>query len=92
MIAIIMDTLIIKDQDMEAIKNLYYFARDYGISTTIEKDCLVIHPQKIVLEERDMNYMFSDFFVYTDYKIEYGDIGGEGCDFSIDVYPVGEKC
>jgi hypothetical protein len=44
----------------------------------------IIIPQKIVLNEQDVNILFSEVFM-DDVKIKYGFYGGEGCDFSITI-------
>jgi hypothetical protein len=90
MIAFITDSLKIKttkDIDIKALKDLQDLGCEFGIGSKIENNELIIHPQKITLDEISMNYIFSDLLIYTDYKIEYGSIGGHGCDFSIDIYP-----
>lgn len=46
--------------------------------------------QKLILDEWDTNFLFSDVFM-NDVKIEYGNYGGEGSDFSISIYSKEEK-
>jgi hypothetical protein len=41
-----------------------------------------ILPQKITVNEVDMNYLFSEVFL-GNVDIEYGFYGGSGCEFSI---------
>lgn len=47
---------------------------------------LTIPAQKIVIPEWEMNQLFHDVLCYFKYVIEYASLGGEGCDFSIDLY------
>ena len=43
----------------------------------------VILVQKCTLDEVDMNELFADVLFLLDYDIQYGMLGGKGCDFSI---------
>ena len=43
----------------------------------------VIKPQKIDLDEFDINTLFDEFFCYDEIHLEYGFFGGEGCCFSL---------
>jgi hypothetical protein len=47
---------------------------------------LVIPSQKIVLDEWVMNKFFHDVLFHFDYRMGYASLGGEGCDFSINLY------
>ena len=49
---------------------------------------LAIPVQKIVLDEWQMNHFFHDVLFYFKYRVDYAHLGGEGCDFSLDVYTI----
>lgn len=48
-------------------------------------DYVEIYPQKIVLDEQDMNYVFGTCFDYDFIDIKYCDLGGFGCDFAFEI-------
>lgn len=50
---------------------------------------VTLYPQKIVLDEVNMNELFSDviFPVFGQVKLEYSPLGGAGCDFAIRLLP-----
>jgi hypothetical protein len=84
MILIISKELKTKDMYSKDISELF---KEYSISHILhenEKEILII-PQKVVLTEVDMNYVFSVGFVRFEYEMEYANIGGEGCDFSLEL-------
>jgi len=54
-----------------------------SVQHKINNDEIIIIPQKIVLDEKDMNWLFSEVFI--DCKIEYCWLGGQGCDFAIQI-------
>lgn len=62
----------------------------YSVKHKIERTdnafVLTIPVQKIVLDEKQMNDLFYNAFYLVDYKMKYGQLGGEGCDFSIDIF------
>lgn len=49
-----------------------------------DNDEVVIVPQKIDLEQEDMNTLFDEVF-YDDVNIVYVNLGGRGCDFCISI-------
>jgi len=42
---------------------------------------IIIIPQKVTLDELDMNHLVSEFFLNE--NIRYAWIGGEGCEFAL---------
>ena len=84
MILIISKELKTKDMYSKDISELF---KEYSISHILhenEKEILIT-PQKIVLSELYMNYVFSEGFIHFEYKMEYANIGGDGCDFSLEL-------
>lgn len=57
-----------------------YFLDGMGVYHTDTE----ILPQKIHLNEQDMNWLFSEIFM-GEVNIEYAWCGGEGCDFAIEI-------
>lgn len=70
---------------VETIENLgvSYNRLDHG-------DIVTVIPQKVVLNEVDMNTFFDEVFTYATKEviIEYAGLGGEGCDFSLSMKTV----
>lgn len=42
--------------------------------------------QKVTLDEISMNILFDNILNYFDFRMEYGNYGGERCEFSIRIY------
>lgn len=53
------------------------------LTKIIDNNTLYAIPQKMVLDEFEVNEIYSEFFYHCD--IEYGCYGGIGCDFSITI-------
>jgi len=59
------------------------FLMDFSIASTVNETSVIIKEQKSVLNEISVNYLFSELFHI--FKIEYSELGGYGCDFSIQI-------
>ena len=55
----------------------------YTITHTPEETIFKIWTQKCTLDEFVMNDVFYNVLDLVDYDMEYGCVGGKGCDFSI---------
>lgn len=60
--------------------------RKYSVWFKVHDGILTIAPQKIRLEDENMNHLFSEVFYYcNNLEISYCPLGGKGCEFSIDI-------
>ena len=67
--------------------------RDIGFFYNEIKEYIFLEEQKIVLNEQNMNILF-DEILNNCVKIEYANLGGRGCDFSLSIYALSKvkKC
>jgi hypothetical protein len=82
MILIIKESILVKSTP--AVEKC---VKDFVVYNVNIGDMVRILPQKVCLNEVDMNTLFSEVFVHTDYSIGYAWIGGEGCNFSLFIEP-----
>lgn len=57
----------------------------YGVLYSDNNRRITIKTQKIVLNEIDTNTLFFDVFTFFETQIKYSELGGAGCDFSIEM-------
>jgi len=72
--------------ECEFTKEITSILEDYSVYHKINENEVHIPPQKVILSEIDMNHLFSDIFIYFTYLLRYGEIGGDGCDFSLELF------
>ena len=58
---------------------------EHNIRFKVINDYVQIYPQKITLNEQDMNYVFGTCFNLDFIQIVYCDLGGYGCDFAFEI-------
>lgn len=85
---ILENVITIKKEDLP--DNYKKTLKDFSIFYNEIKEYIFLEEQKIVLNEQNMNVLFNEFL--SDYvKIEYADLGGRGCDFSLRVFSLNNK-
>lgn len=87
---LIQDNLYIHDLDVETIKNLQKVCERFCLWNNEIKQSngqytLEIVDQKVTLEEWSMNELFHEVLCFTEHDLTYAALGGEGCDFSIEI-------
>lgn len=57
--------------------------KDYCVNFEVHKNMIFISEQKIVLNEINMNTLYTE--VLFEYDVECGNYGGRGCEFSLNL-------
>ena len=75
------------DEDAETYRDLF---KRFCIHATVENSesmfSVVIHPQKVSLDDIAMNTLFANAInglFWNEYTLEYAIMGGEGCEFAM---------
>jgi len=72
------------EEEIRISDGLEDLLKDCSVGFRIELDEIIIHPQKVTLEETDMNELF--FWAFkNDFHIEYAWLGDSDCDFSLEL-------
>jgi len=79
----ITEELNFKITKFEDIKTVSKLLKDFRISHKIKDDFIFIETQKVVLNEIDMNKLFSKIFYF--FEIEYSNIGYTESEFTLNV-------
>lgn len=79
-----------------ALEEISETLEKFSIKNHIEKRAdnfynLKIFDQKVTLDEISMNTLFDTLLNSFDFTMEYGYYGGEGCEFSIKIFPEYER-
>lgn len=80
---ILEEVITLKKEDLP--DNYKKTLKDFTIFYNEIKEYIFLEEQKIVLNEQNMNILF-DEILNNCVKIEYANLGGRGCDFSLSVY------
>jgi hypothetical protein len=80
---LLINTELITEYDVGT--HFYKLCKLHSIFYTTIDNQIIVPPQKITLCEIDMNHIFAEVFVYFDYELTYGNLGGFGCDFSLEM-------
>lgn len=83
----------ITDEELDGVAEYYESIKDiadeYGVYCELDlredSSRLTIYPQKVTLDEIAMNHLFAAVLSEFEYNIEYANLGGKGCDFSISI-------
>jgi hypothetical protein len=74
----------VAEEEIQAQEIVDYLREDFTIFSKVREDGFIeIEQQKVTLDEFKMNELFDQIFYI--FKIEYGYMGGIGCDFNLKV-------
>lgn len=77
------------DEVAEYYREIQSISNGYSVycelSLREDSSSLTIYPQKVTLDEIAMNHLFAAVLSEFEYNIEYANLGGKGCDFSISI-------
>ena len=59
------------------------YSINYMLDLREDTTIFAVYPQKITLNEVNMNHVFANILYLFTYKIQYAWLGGEGCEFSM---------